>query len=107
MREDAEISGAEVRLPDSEIEAVIRFCDPRSLDLPPVRVITGAAVKIEPDRLRCIVDINLRRGDVVDEKTVRQIEDSILMGVPRPLDCIRDGEPDVAAVLVRGSRTGR
>ena len=66
-----------------------------------VGLVTGAAVKIERDRLRCVVDINLRRGDVVDEITVRQIENSVFMGAPWTLDSIRDRELDIAAIMVR------
>jgi hypothetical protein len=101
LPEDPEIGGAEKGLPDREGETVTRFCDPRSLNLSAVRLVTGAAVKIEPDRLRRTVDINLRRGDVVDEITARQIEDAVLMGAPWTLGSIHDREPDIAAVMVR------
>ena len=71
LPEDSEIGGAEKGLLDSEGETVTRFRDPRSLNLSAVRLVTGAAVKIETGRLCCVVDINLREGDVIDEITVR------------------------------------
>jgi hypothetical protein len=101
LPEDPEIGGAEKGLLDREGETVTRFRDPRSLNLSAVRLVTGAAVKIEPDRLRRTVDINLWRGDVVDEITARQIEDVVLVGAPWTLGSIRDRELDIAAYGAR------